>query len=205
MWSRLWGNYSGLSQSDENGRTSPNVGRAFDYPLMMFNETGKSEYGLLATDRPHQFKAQAMYLFKFGTSVGANFYASSGIPVTREISVIPPNNFPMQYLGRLSDGRMPTYSQTDIFVQHEFKMGGAKRLQISLNVINLFNQKVATNRSITYNDANGVLFDEASFYANGVNMQQLIQQQGIVQNPLFLKDNGYQGQLAGRFGVKFLF
>ena len=205
MWSRLWGNYSGLSQSDENGRTSPNVGRAFDYPLMMFNESGEAEYGLLATDRPHQFKAQGMYLFKFGTSVGANFYASSGIPVTREIAVIPPNNFPMQYMGRVSDGRMPVYSQTDIFVQHEFRMGGSKRLQLSLNVINLFNQKVATNRNITYQDVNGVLFDEASFYANGVNMQQLIQQQGIVQSPLFLKDNGYQGQMAARFGVKFLF
>jgi hypothetical protein len=35
LWSRLFGNYSGLSQSDENGRTSPNVGRLFDYPLMM--------------------------------------------------------------------------------------------------------------------------------------------------------------------------
>jgi len=57
----------------------PNVGRVFDYPLMMFNETGEAEYGLLATDRPHQFKAQALYLFKFGTSVGANFYMSSGI------------------------------------------------------------------------------------------------------------------------------
>jgi hypothetical protein len=205
MWSRLYGNYSGLSQSDENGRTSPNVGRVFDYPLMMFSQSGDPEYGLLPTDRPHQFKAQGLYVFNFGTSVGANFYASSGIPVTREISVIPPNNFPMQYLGRGSDGRMPVYSQTDIFVQHEFKMGGSKRLQLSLNVINLFNQKTATNRSITYNDANGVLFDEASFYANGVNMQQLIQQQGIVQNPLFLKDSGYQGQLAGRFGVKFLF
>jgi hypothetical protein len=34
LWSRLYGNYSGLSQSDEvsngTGRTSPNVGRAFD-------------------------------------------------------------------------------------------------------------------------------------------------------------------------------
>ena len=34
------GNYSGLSQSDENGRTSPNVGRLFDYPLMMFQDGG---------------------------------------------------------------------------------------------------------------------------------------------------------------------
>lgn len=205
LWSRLWGNYSGLSQSDENGRTSPNVGRVFDYPLMMFNETGEAEYGLLPTDRPHQFKLQGLYVFNFGTSIGANFYASSGIPVTREISVIPPNNFPMQYLGRASDGRMPMFSQTDIFVQHEFKFGSGKRLQVSLNVINLFDQSTATNRSITYNDANGVLFDEDSFYRNGVDMAALIQAQGIVQNPLFMKDSGFQQQLTARFGVKFIF
>ena len=72
MWSRLYGNYSGLSQSDENGRTSPNVGRAFDYPAMMFDQHGGSRsYGPLATDRPHQFKAQFIYQFNFGTSVGA--------------------------------------------------------------------------------------------------------------------------------------
>ena len=112
MWSRLYGNYSGLSQSDENGRTSPNVGRAFDYPLMMFNGQGQPEYGLLGTDRPNQFKAQGIYSFDFGTSVGADLYLASGIPVTRELAVIPPNNFPVQYLGRLSDGRMPMYSQT---------------------------------------------------------------------------------------------
>jgi len=205
MWSRLYGNYSGLSQSDENGRTSPNVGRAFDYPLMMFNQSGEAEYGLLGTDRPHQFKAQGLYIFPFGTSVGANFVASSGVPVTREIAVIPPNNFPMQYQGRVSDGRMPVYSQTDIFVQHEFRMGGGKRLQLSLNVLNLFNQETATNRNITYNDANGVLFDEKSFYANGVNVEQLIKDQGIVRSPLFLKDSGFQGKLVGRFGVKFIF
>jgi len=205
MWSRLYGNYSGLSQSDENGRTSPNVGRAFDYPLMMFNQSGEAEFGPLGTDRPHQFKAQGLYIFPFGTSVGANLNVSSGIPVTREISVIPPNNFPMQYQGRLSDGRMPVYSQTDIFVQHEFRMGGGKRLQVSLNVLNLFNQETATNRNIGYNDANGVLFDEKSFYANGVNVEQLIKDQGIVKSPLFLKDSGFQGKLVGRFGVKFIF
>ena len=38
LWSRLYGNYSGLSQSDENGRTSPNVGRGYDYPAMMFDQ-----------------------------------------------------------------------------------------------------------------------------------------------------------------------
>ncbi len=38
--SRLYGNYSGLSQSDENGRTQPNIGRNFDYTVMSFDENG---------------------------------------------------------------------------------------------------------------------------------------------------------------------
>ena len=41
-WSRLYGNYSGLSQSDENGRTSPNTGGTFDAPLAMFEENGQA-------------------------------------------------------------------------------------------------------------------------------------------------------------------
>ena len=70
LWSRLYGNYTGLSQGDENGRTSPNVGRSFDYPIMMFDGTGQAAYGLLPTDRTHQFKAQAIYDFTFGLSRG---------------------------------------------------------------------------------------------------------------------------------------
>ena len=68
LWSRLYGNYSGLSQSDENGRADPNVGRSYDYPAMMFTGNGDPSYGPLATDRPNQFKAQAIYQFNFGTS-----------------------------------------------------------------------------------------------------------------------------------------
>jgi outer membrane receptor protein involved in Fe transport len=205
MYSRLYGNYSGLSQSDENGRTAPNVGRSFDYPIMAFDENGQPLYGRLATDRPHQVKAQGIYMFSWGTSVGANFYVSSGIPVTRELAVVPPNNFSVQYKGRLSDGRMPSFSQTDLNVAHEFKFAGTRRLQVSLNVLNLFNQKTATNRNITYQDVNGILFNEVDFYAGKVNFDQEIAKQGIVQSPLFLKNNGYQGQMEARFGVKFMF
>ena len=69
------------SQSDENGRTSPNVGRLWDYPLMMFQDGGTAALGPLATDRPHQFKAQFIYQFDFGTSFGVNEYIASGLPV----------------------------------------------------------------------------------------------------------------------------
>ncbi len=109
MWSRLYGNYSGLSQSDENGRTSPNVGRLFDYPLMMFQDGGQAAYGPLATDRPHQFKTQFIYVFSFGTSIGLNEYVASGLPVSRELGIYPTSNLPVQYLGRGSDGRTPMY------------------------------------------------------------------------------------------------
>jgi hypothetical protein len=205
MWSRLEGNYSGLSQSDENGRTSPNVGRVFDYPMMMFDENGDAVYGPLPTDRPHQFKAQGIYAFTFGTSVGANLYVASGIPVTREIGIYPPNNLPVQYLGRKSDGRMPTFSQTDMFVQHEFRMSGDNRLQVSLNVLNLFNQDTATNRNVTYQDANGIVPDEDEVYSGNADFDRYIAEQGVKVSPLFLKDSGYQAPLSARFAVKFLF
>ena len=115
LWSRLYGNYSGLSQTDENGRQSPNVGRLYDYPVMMFNQTGQPEFGLLATDRTHQFKAQLLYDFKFGLSAGLNWFGASGLPRSREMGFITGSNFPVNYLGRNSDGRLPFYSQADLY------------------------------------------------------------------------------------------
>ena len=121
--SRLYGNYPGLSQTDENGRTSPNVGRSFDYPLMAFDGNGEPVLGRLPTDRPHQFKVQANYEMPWGTLIGANQYIASGIPVTREAAAITGSAYPIQYLGRLSDGRTPTISQTDLTVSHSFRFG----------------------------------------------------------------------------------
>ncbi len=205
LWSRLWGNYSGLSQSDENGRTSPNVGRLFDYPLMMFNDGGEQTFGLLPTDRPHQFKAQFIYAFPFGTSIGLNQYVASGLPVTREIGIYPPNTLPVQYLGRASDGRTPMFSQTDVQIQHEFRIAGDRRLQLSLNVLNLFNQDTATAKFSTYQYSGGVIPDEAAFYAGTQTLASLITAQGVPQDSRFLMDSAFQAPIQARFGVKFVF
>ncbi len=205
LWSRLYGNYSGLSQSDENGRTSPNVGRAFDYPVMMFQDGGQAAYGPLATDRPHQFKAQFIYQFNFGTSVGLNQYVASGLPVTRELGIYPSSNLPVQYLGRGSDGRTPMYSQTDLVVQHTVKMAGGRSVQVSLNVLNLFDQKVATGKYSTYQKVNGVVPDETLFFTGRQTLASLITAQNVAKDPRFLMNNAFQGPLVARFGVKFLF
>jgi hypothetical protein len=204
LWSRLHGNYSGLSQSDENGRTSPNVGRLFDYPLMMFQDGGTPAIGPLPTDRPHQFKAQLIYQLPFGTSVGLNEYVASGLPVTRELGIYPTSNLPVQYKGRGSDGRTPVLSQTDLYLQHGFRLGD-REFQISLNVLNLFNQDTAISRYSTYQKVNGVVPDEVLFYTGRQTLESLITSQAVVRDPRFLMDNDFQAPIQARLGFKFIF
>ena len=204
LWSRLYGNYSGLSQSDENGRTSPNVGRLYDYPMMMFEDGGGASYGRLPTDRPHQFKAQFIYQWDFGTSLGLNQYVASGLPVTREIGIYPPNNLPVQYLGRFSDGRTDMFSQTDLYVQHQVNFG-QRNFQVFLNVLNLFNQETAIAKYSTYHYGSGVIPDEDAFYGGRQTLASQITAQRVIQDPRFLQNSAFQNPLQARFGVKFLF
>jgi hypothetical protein len=205
LWSRLYGNYSGLSESDENGRVNPNVGRLFDYPLMMFTENGQPSYGPLATDRPHQFKTQFIYALPFGTTVGVNQFIASGLPVTRDMAVLPTSNYPVQYLGRGSDGRTDVFSQTDLLIQHQFAVPGGKHVQLSLNVLNLFNQAAGISKFTTQQRNDGITFNEADFYAGRLNFSQLIQAQHVDIDPRFLLTNAYQAPLAARASVKFVF
>jgi hypothetical protein len=206
LWSRTWGNYSGLSQTDENGRMSPNVGRLYDYPTMSFDESGNPVNGVLATDRPHQVKAQFIYSFPFGASLGINQYVASGIPITRVMNAGPQSSaYPLFYKGRGSDGRLPVYSQTDLNVQQEFKLGGVKKIQLSLNVLNLFNQKTATNYFETILAGGGALsFDEAKFYNHTLAPFDTLAA-GIPKDPRFLMNSEFQSAIQARVGVKFLF
>ncbi|QYU68007.1 MBL fold metallo-hydrolase [Leptolyngbya sp. 15MV] len=64
-WSRLYGNYSGLASSDENGRTSPGVNRFFDLPYIGFTYKGEPDNGLLATDRTHVVNSFGAYVYNW--------------------------------------------------------------------------------------------------------------------------------------------
>jgi hypothetical protein len=145
-----------------------------------------------------------------GTAIGLNQYVASGLPVSRELGIYPGNNLPVQYLGRMSDGRTPTFSQTDLLLQHEFRLPGDRGLQLSFNVLNLFNQDTAIARYSTYHRVNGVtpLGDdgtEEAFYRGQLNLADLIGPQGVEQDPRFLQDSAFQVPIQARFGVKFTF
>ena len=200
-WSRLAGNYSGLAQSDENGRVAPNTGRTFDYPLMSFDERGQPVSGPLASDRPHRMKASALVDCGFGFSLGAQWFGMSGIPRTREAAFLPGHNVPVMYRGRNSDGRLPFLSQTDAHLLHRARLGNRLHLTFSATAINLLNQATPTDYFATeLFEGQAVAVDESTFYA-GVDTQALIASQRLVRDPRFLKDSGYQLPRTLRLGI----
>ncbi|MBS1795520.1 MAG: TonB-dependent receptor [Acidobacteria bacterium] len=150
-YSRLFGNYSGLASSDENGRSSPNVNRFFDIPFLGFTADGKPDNGRLATDRPHVFKVNAGYNFDWrGSKVNTTefklfFLGESGTPISTRVSAYAANTF---LFGRGDLGRTPFFTQTDFALTHKYKFGRDARytLAFDLDVLNIFNQQTVTNR-----------------------------------------------------------
>ena len=205
VWSRLYGNYSGLSQSDENGRTDPNIGGTFDAPIAMFDDDGQPLYGRLATDRPHQVKAQFVYTAPFGLNVGVFQSIASGLPVSRS-AILAPGVGPVFYAGRGSEGRTPVLPQTDASVQYVVGLGGRKRLTVGLNVLNLFNQAQGVSRhSLETDQGVQVVVNEADYYAGRADVGAAIDQQHLPRDPRFLQYEYFQQPIRARVMVRFGF
>ena len=149
--SRLYGNYSGLASSDENGRSAPNVNRFFDLPFLGFTYNGDPDNGRLATDRPHVFKVNAGYSFDWwGSKVNTTDFklfqiAESGTPISTRVNSYSAGSF---VFGRGDLGRTDFFTQTDVALTHKYRFGRDNRytLAFDVDVLNLFNQNAVTNR-----------------------------------------------------------
>ena len=93
-YSRLYGNYSGLTATDTSdgggARNGANADRAFDESFMQFDTHGNPIDGPLATDRPNTFKMYGYYnlkWWKFNTLIGLYQQIYSGTPLNSYISV----------------------------------------------------------------------------------------------------------------------
>lgn len=154
-YSRLFGNYSGLTSSDEphliDGRLAPGVSRAFDLPHIGFNAKGEKDNGRLQTDRPHVFNIYGAYIFDWknnrvhSSEFSAFQTITSGQPQTTTIygaSTVTPQIL----LERGDLGRTPTYSQTDFNFTHRYRWGTDKRFTMAfdLSMLNLWDQKTVT-------------------------------------------------------------
>ena len=140
-------------------------------------------------------------------SFGLNAYAVSGIPRTRLMPMMTGHEYPMLYLGRNSDGRLPFQSQTDLLVQQEFRLAGSRRLQVSMNVENLYNEANVIDYFATEAAAGAsVDLSERLFYLKQTPpIQTLKAQQNVPADPRFLMDSRWQAPIAARVGVKLIF
>jgi len=176
-YSRLWGNWAGLANSDEDGRSDPNVSRAFDLAPTNFNSKGQNVYGLLATDRPHTFKLFLNYEMPWSGKSGSTLFsinqiAYSGTPLSSTAGFI----VPVFFNGRGDLGRTPALTQTDLLLAHTISMGERVKMRFDVNVTNLFNQAAMANVDSTLN-RNGSLNGKLSvidFYKGGWDANKLV-------------------------------
>lgn len=176
-WSRLWGNYTGLTTTDQTdggvtGRDSPDTTRAFDEPFYYFGANGKSNNGLLPTDRPNAFKGDVYYTLPWkgmSTTFGLFQAAYSGTPLASFTDLgLACCNEPIESVDVLGRGqwanitqdpvtgavtignqgvrRTPWYTQTDFQISHAIKMKReSQQLKFSATALNLLNQHAIVN------------------------------------------------------------
>ena len=166
--SRLYGNYSGLSSSDEinvpTGRLAPGTTRAFDLPFIGFTATGEKDNGRLETDRPHVFNVYGAYIVDWmksksnSTEFSAFQTITSGTPQTTRIFLVSTVT-PAIFTKRGDLGRSPTYTQTDFNITHRYRFGNDNRFTIAgdVNFLNLFDQDTVTNVFVVKNASTAVV------------------------------------------------
>jgi outer membrane receptor protein involved in Fe transport len=161
LYSRLYGNYSGLTSSDENNRNSPSVNRFFDGQYNSFDHLGRPVFGPLQTDRPHVFKIEGTYDLPWGTGVGLYWLGESGLPTQTQMSE---KGIPFYPFGRNDMGRTPAYYRTDLYLQHSFDIFDGRRVSLGFNVENLFDSDTVTRYFATrYRDSFNV--SDAAFFS----------------------------------------
>jgi hypothetical protein len=202
--SRLYGNYPGLASSDEIARTAPNVTRLFDAIYMAFDDHATPVFGRLNTDRPHQFKANVYYQFPTQTGVSATFVVASGIPISRQTNM--GSTTPVFYDGRLTDGRTPVFNQTNLQLQQDIRLPGSeKRFQVTVNVLNLFDQDETLDVFRNYVRDIVPITSDAAFFG-GFNIDQILAANpSLRKDPRYLLPNTFQAARSIRIGASFRF
>jgi len=206
-WSRLYGNWAGLANSDEAGRSQPNVSRAYDLVQGQFDQNGNTVFGLLATDRPHQFKFFGNYQFTTGagvTDLSLSQQAFSGTPLSSEVLYI----VPVFFNGRGDLGRTPAYTQTDVLVSHTVSLTERVKAKVDVNVTNLLNQATVVGVTTRINRSGNLPITLDQFFAGFDTLSLLKPASSSVSpafNPIYNLPSSYQAGREIRVGFHLTF
>jgi outer membrane receptor protein involved in Fe transport len=195
VYSSLIGNYEGLFRND-NGQSDPNITSLFDLVSLLGNT-----YGRLPNDRPHQFKVDGSYRWRFGLLTSASFRRQSGIPFDALIPhAVYGNNegFEVPRGSAINpvtgSNRTPTTYNLDLGAYYPINLGEDRQLRFQLDWFNVTNQQRAIRQDTTLRLNSGI---------PGLTAAQ--QQQFAIPNPFFGQGTIFQFPSALRLGVKFQF
>jgi hypothetical protein len=192
-WSSLWGNYTGLTTTDQidggsTGRASPNTTRAFDEPFYYFTAAGKDNSGPLPTDRPNTFKGNVYYTKPWKnmtTTVGFFQVAYQGSPVSTASEVGIGFTSPIEdtyifghgkwanitqdpatgavTIGNPYDKRTPWFTQTDFNFVHSFKVNKNNEHQV-LSFQSTITNLLNQRAIVSYWESNASYFNPSGLF-----------------------------------------
>jgi len=148
VWNKLEGDYDGTFQNS-TGQLDPNINSAYDYADHQVNS-----YGRLSSERQHQIKFDGSYQFSGaldGLNVGLSTYWYSGLPLNAYGYSIPYNNWEFYLAPRGSVGRGPSQWEADVHVSYPIRIGERQRLNLIVDVFNIFNRQSEYQLDERYN------------------------------------------------------
>jgi hypothetical protein len=221
-YSRLYGNYSGLSSSDQlntadgSGSSTPNISAYYDAVYQSYDRNNQKVYGRLATDRPHVVKLWATYQTPWGTSIGLNGFVQSGLLQTSMLRWAS-SGYTIYFNGRGDLGRTPAVTQLDLQLSHELKLGASRRLVVEANILNLFDADTVTGYYLTSGAGTSPWRDniapgDAVFFGGAWNPATVVANLRAVNGAASIRDeafyglpNYYQQRREMRLSAKFSF
>jgi hypothetical protein len=180
VWSRSYGNYPGLFNTDLNIAFAN-----LSSPLFDFVDIDRNSTGLLPNDRPHVLKLSGAYRLTPGFITGASLLLQSGTPLN-EFGATP-YGFPwLAFLReRGTAGRTPAIWDLNLRFSYEFSPAADAgwRPKVLLDVFHVASQRKAVN------------LDQIRFSCLDDSGNQ------ACPNPTYLKPTRYQPPMSARLGL----
>ncbi|MBI4473092.1 MAG: TonB-dependent receptor, partial [Acidobacteria bacterium] len=231
-WSRLFGNYAGIANSDDIRTPTTGVSHVtsqqqegsiarpgsyansnWDLDEIMFDSLGKLDpEGLLATGRTHVFKFKGGYEFGWGAEVGGFVYAGSGTPLSTK--VLTTNFLPVLVEGRGDMGRTPTLAYADLLLAHTIRIDDVRGVRFEFNLLNAFNSKTSRHRFEHLNRGAGVPRASSAIDLSRVDLRRGYNYRAFIAatpdgtnafDPRYNMDDLFNAGFSARLGIKFVF
>ena len=247
LWGNYTG-LTTTDQSDggtSTGRDSPDTTRSFDEPYYYFGANGKSNDGALPTDRPNVLKGYVYYTLPSwkhqSTSIGLFQQFLQGSPVASYADVggaSAGGAFEGVYmfgrdkwvdmttdaagnitLGSPRSRRTPWFTQSDLNLSHDIKVGDHQNVKFEATALNVLNQRAVAayvgamdswNFSNSINPGGADLTGGAANYQafeSGYDPQSLINDpnNAVVKNSQYGQPLLYQSGRSIRLAMRFSF